>query len=447
MRIAVHLIGGQPDARQKVGHPRTLLGGRAQAVDHQRLGNQIADAQARVQRGHRILEHHLHPAAQRLAPGGIQMRHFLPGNLDPALMRHKANHGAGDGGFAAAAFADQGKGLAPADVEADMFHRMHMMRHPPQHPALQVKAHLHIVQPGDDLGRGHLRGSLAPPHTRHRRQQVARIGGAGAGKDLGHGPFFHRAPLAHDDHPVGHLGDHAHVMGDQDDRRAQIALQIAQQVQHLALHGHVQRRGGFVGNQHFGPQGQGHGDHHPLAHAARQLMRILVQPSFGLRQADLTQRLQRAGPRLAARDSLMGADRLDQLHPHGQHRVQRGHRLLKDHRNPVAAHAAHGGFGQAGQIGVAQPHRAASDPHGRRWQEAHDRQRGDGFARAAFAGNGQRFAAPQGKGQVLHQRLQPGFGVHRDAQAIDRQNGRGIRGQCGPGQGFGQRHSKTQRGK
>ena len=149
-----------------------------------------------------------------------------------------------------------------------MLYRMHMMCDPPQHPALQVKAHLHIVQPGDDLGRRHLRGPLAPAHARYGSQQIARIGGAGAGEDFGHRPLFHRAAVAHDDHAVSHFGDDAHVMGDQDDCRAQIALQIAQQVQHLALYGHVQRGCRLIRNQHLGAQGQRHGNHHALAHAA-----------------------------------------------------------------------------------------------------------------------------------------------------------------------------------
>ena len=35
---------------------------------------------------------------------------------------------------------------------------------------------------------------------------------------------------------------------------AELALQVAQQVQHLALHGHVERRRRLVGDQHVGPQ-------------------------------------------------------------------------------------------------------------------------------------------------------------------------------------------------
>jgi hypothetical protein len=119
----------------------------------------------------------------------------------------------------------------------------------------------------------------------------------GAGEEVGTGAF-RPAALPHHDDAVGHFGHHAHVMGDQDDRGAQVALQVAQQVQHLALHGHVERGGRLVGDQHFGAQRQRHGDHHPLAHAAGKFMRDTGHPPFGLRQAHRAQRRERARARL-----------------------------------------------------------------------------------------------------------------------------------------------------
>ena len=76
-------------------------------------------------------------------------------------------------------------------------------------------------------------------------------------------------------HHAHALGDAAHqieVVADQQQRHAQALLQGFEQQQDLALHGHVQRGGGFVGDQQFRLAGQGHGDHHPLALAAGQLM-------------------------------------------------------------------------------------------------------------------------------------------------------------------------------
>ena len=51
---------------------------------------------------------------------------------------------------------------------------------------------------------------------------------------------------------------------------ASVVAQAAQQVKDLRLDGHVQGRGGLVGDQQLRVAGQRHGDHDALAHAARQ---------------------------------------------------------------------------------------------------------------------------------------------------------------------------------
>ena len=69
-------------------------------------------------------------------------------------------------------------------------------------------------------------------------------------------------------------------------------LQVAQQLQDLRLDGDVERGGGLVGDQQIGLVGERHGDHHALALAARELVRIGVEPLLGLRQPDQAQQLQ-----------------------------------------------------------------------------------------------------------------------------------------------------------
>ncbi len=53
-------------------------------------------------------------------------------------------------------------------------------------------------------------------------------------------------------------------------------LQLAQQLEDLRLDGDVERRRRLVGDQQLGLAGERHGDHHPLAHAARELVRVVV---------------------------------------------------------------------------------------------------------------------------------------------------------------------------
>ena len=55
---------------------------------------------------------------------------------------------------------------------------------------------------------------------------------------------------------------------------ADLALHIADHRQHVLLHHHVERGGRFVGDDELGLTHGGQRDGHPLAHAARQLVRI-----------------------------------------------------------------------------------------------------------------------------------------------------------------------------
>ena len=54
-------------------------------------------------------------------------------------------------------------------------------------------------------------------------------------------------------------------------RHVPLALQLAEQVEDLRLHGDVEAGGGLVGQEQPRGAGQGDGDHDPLAHAAREL--------------------------------------------------------------------------------------------------------------------------------------------------------------------------------
>ena len=65
----------------------------------------------------------------------------------------------------------------------------------------------------------------------------------------------------------------------------------------------------------FGLQAEPDGDHHPLAHAARQLVRILVEPAFGVGDADQRQQLDRPGARRRIVHAEMDGERLHDLQP------------------------------------------------------------------------------------------------------------------------------------
>ena len=74
-------------------------------------------------------------------------------------------------------------------------------------------------------------------------------------------------------------------------------LQLFQQLKDLRLDGDVERGRRLVGDQQIRLVGERHGDHDALALAARQLMRIGVEPLLGIANADLVQQLDDARAR------------------------------------------------------------------------------------------------------------------------------------------------------
>ena len=111
-------------------------------------------------------------------------------------------------------------------------------------------------------------------------------------------------------------------MGDDNDGHVQLLLQRAQQIQNLGLDGHVQSGGGLVRNQQLRIAGQGHGDHHPLAHTAGELVGVLVHPLARLGNANQFQQLDGSFPGLLGIHPLVQHQRLFNLIADGEHRIQ-----------------------------------------------------------------------------------------------------------------------------
>ena len=100
----------------------------------------------------------------------------------------------------------------------------------------------------------------------------------------------------HDDDAVGIARDHAEIVGDDDERDVEFARQILHQFENLRLDGDVERGGGLVGDDELGIARESDRDHHALAHAAGELMRVLIEPALRVGDADERQEFDR--PRL-----------------------------------------------------------------------------------------------------------------------------------------------------
>ena len=150
-----------------------------------------------------------------------------------------------------------------------------------------------------------------------------------------------------------------------------------------------------------------HGDHHALAHASAHLVRVVVHPLARIGDADEPQHLDRPRPCRLAPQALMDDGRFGDLVPHGEHRVERGHRLLENHRNPVAADRAQLLGSQCQQVASLELDEAAgADVTRRLGDEAEDGERRDRLTAAGLADDAERLA-----------------GVHVERDAVDRAGG------------------------
>ena len=113
--------------------------------------------------------------------------------------------------------------------------------------------------------------------------------------------------------------------------------------------------------------GERHGDHHALALAAGEFVRVGIDAPLGIGNADQLQQFQhaRAGLRLGV--AAMIDQRLGDLAADPVERIERGHRLLEDHGDLLAAHLVELRFGQPDQFLVAVFGRSAWRG---RWRQA-----------------------------------------------------------------------------
>ena len=237
---------------------------------------------------------------------------------------------------------------------------------------------------------------------RDRAQQAPRVGVLRAGEDRVRRRLLDDPAGVHDRDLVGHLGDDAEVVRDDHDGRAELALQALDQLEDLRLDGHVERGRRLVGDQQLRVVGQRHRDHRALAHAAGELVRVgrrracaapgsrpgrASRPRGRSACALETSRCARTASAICVADLVEG--------------VQRGQRVLEDHRDVVAADLAQLVVGRA-RAGRWPSKRIAPEMRALRdAREAHHGQGRDALARAGLADDAERLAAVDGVGDAV----------------------------------------------
>ena len=175
-------------------------------------------------------------------------------------------------------------------------------------------------------------------------------------------------------------------------RHAEPRLELLQQLEDLRLDGDVERGGRLVGDQEVGLVGERHGDHHALALAARELMRIALEPARRIGNADLAEQLDDARARGRSLDAAVQLENLADLLLDRVQRIERGHRLLEDDGDVVAAHVADLALRQAEQLPAFEMDGAGRMARRRIGQQLEDRQRRHRLAGARFADQRHRLA-------------------------------------------------------
>src|SRR5690242_12802686 len=113
--------------------------------------------------------------------------------------------------------------------------------------------------------------------ARDRPQEGPGVGMLRMRKDVGRGAGLDDAACVHHDHALAHPGDYSEVVRDEHGRGPELSVDVAQQVEDLGLDSDVKCGGRLVRDQHRRRGGEAHRDHHALAHAARELVRVVTR--------------------------------------------------------------------------------------------------------------------------------------------------------------------------
>ena len=258
---------------------------------------------------------------------------------------------------------------------------------------------------------------LAHAVARYRVEQTERVRVARAVEHLGDGAFLDDLAGVHHADAIAHRADHAHVVGNEQDRRPGLASQDAHEIEYLGLDRGVEPGRGFVEHEQLGIAGQRHRDHDALQHAARQLMGIAVEYAIRVGDPYLTERLAGLRHRIGLVQAEQ-AERLGHLTTDPERRIHRLDRVLVHHR-------CHGLAIVAEFFGRHRRHVIAVDEHtpalddGIRRQVTHRRKGRGRLAAARLTNQAERLARSHAEAHAAQYRARHAAYLVGDMQVFD----------------------------
>ncbi len=273
---------------------------------------------------------------------------------------------------------------------------------------------------GDDIERASFRA-----HGRIGQLQAARVGVSRARKYRACGAAFDCAAGIHHDDLVADLRREAQIMGNEDDPGAVLSLHVRDQADDRRMHGDVERRRRFVGNDQPGIARKRHGDEHALAHAARKLMRILLQQGAAIPQLRGGEHGDRPFAPLCPVGLPEAGQVLIELAADGHDRIERGQRRLRDECNGATEQCAPSRRRHVDEVAVLKEDCAGRDCEAGR-QELRDRAPDHGFARAGFAHQAEDSAGREIERELAYCRHRRAVNAGDDREISDLEDEHGL---------------------
>ncbi len=225
---------------------------------------------------------------------------------------------------------------------------------------------------------------LRPVQGREGVTEPFGIGVQRRGQDRLGGGNLHQFTGIHDADAIAELHHQGEVVGDEQNGEVELFFQGINLLQDLPLHHHIERRGWFIHDQELGVERHGDGDHQPLAHAAGELVRVILEPA----RVDIDDGKQLLGALdrlVAGHAGVVGQQHVAELLLHPQHRVQGVHGGLEYHRHLLPAIGAQPLVVVVEDVLPLEQDFATADVGGRLVQPCY-REGDGGFAAARLAG-------------------------------------------------------------
>ena len=184
----------------------------------------------------------------------------------------------------------------------------------------------------------------------HCVQETARVRMRWRVEDSLSGSKFYHAAGIHYGDAVRDLRDHGKIVRDEEHGQAELGAELGEEIEDLGLDGDIERGGGLVGDEQLRAIHDCHGDHHTLAHAAGELVRIVAGAANGLGDGDVGHGLDGEASGFVFRASAVSQNGFGDLVADAHHGIQSGHWFLEDHGDAGAAQLTHRVVGQGGEI-------------------------------------------------------------------------------------------------